>query len=165
MTSSIEDNIFREYSKQNDKYYATENFYVSEEIDGKLYFNNFNVKKIIPYNNVYILTDINDDNIFLDRYIDLIIISNISFSLEDIHVNKADIIKRFIQNDKIIDNKLFEDLYFNEDFSKKINIELPKNYNNKKIFFEDVNIIKKYLFKVNFSQLSRNFSQETNILE
>lgn len=162
MTSPIEDNIFREYLKKNDKYYATCNFYISEEIDGKLCFNNFDIKKFTPYNeNVYILTQPNNNNIFLDRYIDLIIISNISFSLDDININKSDIIKKFMENNKIIDNKLFEDLYFNEDFSKKINLELPKKYNNKNIFLEDVNVIKKYLFKINLSQLSRNFNQET----
>jgi hypothetical protein len=65
-----------------------------------------------------------------------------------------------IDYDIIIDEKLLEDLYFNEDFSKKINLELPKKYNNQKIILEDINIDKIYLFKINLLELNRNFEEE-----
>lgn len=171
----IKDFIFREYQKKNEKYFATNNFYISDEIEnGKIGFNSFDInliyqnnnlcEKIIPYNdNIYILSKINNNQIFLERYVDLILISNISFSLEEIYINKNEIIKKFNENDEIIDEKLFEDLYFNKDFSNKINIELPKKYNNKKVILEDIDINKKYLFKVKFLELTRNYYEENKI--
>ena len=86
--------------------------------------------------------------------------SNISFTLEDTQINKNDIIKKMLETDTLIDEKLFEDLYYNENFSKKINVELPKNYNNKKIILEDIEIEKTYLFKVEIIELNRNFHHE-----
>jgi hypothetical protein len=162
--------IFRQFEKKKDKFIATNNFYMSEEVDdGKLEFNSFNTsnyfnksnEKIIPYNenNVYLLVN-NKNNNSLKKYIDLTVISNISFSLEDININKTDIIKRMVESDVIIDEKLLEDLYFNQDFSKKINLELPKKYNNQKIILEDINIDKIYLFKINLLELNRNFEEE-----
>jgi hypothetical protein len=162
--------IFRQFEKKKDKFIATNNFYMSEEVDdGKLEFNSFNTsnyfnksnEKIVPYNenNVYLLIN-NKTNNSLKKYIDLIVISNISFSLEDININKSDIIKKMIESDVIIDEKLLEDLYFNQDFSKKINLELPKKYNNQKIILEDINIDKIYLFKINLLELNRNFQEE-----
>lgn len=162
--------IFRQFEKKKDKFIATNNFYMSEEVDdGKLEFNSFNTsnyfnksnEKIVPYNenNVYLLVN-NKNNNSLKKYIDLTVISNISFSLEDININKSDIIKRMVESDVIIDEKLLEDLYFNQDFSKKINLELPKKYNNQKIILEDINIDKIYLFKINLLELNRNFEEE-----
>ena len=162
--------IFRQFEKKKDKFIATNNFYMSEEVDdGKLEFNSFNTsnyfnksnEKIIPYNenNVYLLVN-NKNNNSLKKYIDLTVISNISFSLEDININKSDIIKKMIDSDVIIDEKILEDLYFNQDFSKKINLELPKKYNNQKIILEDINIDKIYLFKINLLELNRNFEEE-----
>jgi hypothetical protein len=162
--------IFRQFEKKKDKFIATNNFYMSEEVDdGKLEFNSFNTsnyfnksnEKIVPYNenNVYLLVN-NKSNNSLKKYIDLTVISNISFSLEDININKLDIIKKMVESDIIIDEKLLEDLYFNQDFSKKINLELPKKYNNQKIILEDINIDKIYLFKINLLELNRNFEEE-----
>ena len=162
--------IFRQFEKKKDKFIAKNNFYMSEEVDdGKLEFNSFNIsnyfnksnEKIVPYNenNVYLLVN-NKSNNFLKKYIDLTVISNISFSLEDININKSDIIKKMLESDIMIDEKLLEDLYFNEDFSKKINLELPKKYNNQKIILEDINIDKIYLFKINLLELNRNFEEE-----
>jgi hypothetical protein len=162
--------IFRQFEKKKDKFIATNNFYMSEEVDdGKLEFNSFNTsnyfnksnEKIIPYNenNVYLLVNNRSTN-SLKKYIDLTVISNISFSLEDININKSDIIKKMVESDVIIDEKLLEDLYFNQDFSKKINLELPKKYNNQKIILEDINIDKIYLFKINLLELNRNFQEE-----
>jgi hypothetical protein len=164
---NIRNNIFREYYKVGDEYCAINKFYVSEDIDDKIVFRTFesNVlnesnEKIIPFSeNVYISTNSN-----FEKYIDLIVISNISFSLEDININKSEIIKKIMENDVVIDEKLFEDLYFNEEFSNKIDIQLPKKYNNKKIILEDIDICKKYLFKINILELSRSFYQENNLL-
>lgn len=172
---NIKNYIFREFIKENDKYIATNKFYISNEIDnGIIGFNNFDIlyqnhnvcEKITPYNEgIYIYSEIkNNNDILLKKYIDLIIISNISFSLEDIHINKTEIIKKFIEDDKTIDDKLFEELYFNNFFSEKINIELPKKYNNKKIIIENIEINKKYLFKINFLELNRTFYQENNLI-
>jgi len=191
---NIKNYIFREYEKKKDKFVATNKFFISEEVEGgKIEFNEFNIKelyqnidgydkiklnymkkniyqKIIPYSedeNIYISINNKsylEDNFIINRYIELILISNISFSLDDININKNEIINKMIKNDVIIDEYLFEDLYYNEDFSKKINLELPKKYNNKKIILEDMDVDKKYLFKINIHELNRSFSEENNIL-
>ena len=164
---NIENFIFREYKNKDDKFIATNNFYFSGEFDdGRIGFfsldNDLIHNKIIPYNeNLYILKSIkNNNNSLIDKYIDLILISNISFLLEDININKTEIIKKFIERDELIDEKLFEDLYFNENFSKKINIELPKKYNDKKVILENIEINKKYLFRINFIELNYKFNEE-----
>jgi hypothetical protein len=160
---NIKNYIFREYEKKKDKFVATNKFFISEEVDGgKIEFNGFNInelyqnthyydkiklnsnkkniyQKIIPYSedeNIYISINNKsclEDNFILNKYIELILISNISFSLDDININKNEIINKIMENDIIIDDYLFEDLYYNEDFSKKINLELPKKYNDKKL--------------------------------
>jgi hypothetical protein len=166
--NNSKNHIFREYIKNNDKFIATEHFYISEEVDDeKLGFykfensNNYSLK-IIPFenNNIDIYQLLKENQ--LEYYIDLILISNISFTLEDTQINKSDIIKKMIETDKFIDEKLFEDLYYNETFSKKINLELPINKFdiNKKIVLEDIDIKKIYLFKVHIVELNRNFYQE-----
>ena len=191
---NIKNYIFREYEKKKDKFVATNKFFISEEVDGgKIEFNGFNInelykntdgydktklnsmkkniyQKIIPYSedeNIYISINNKsclEDNFIINRYIELILISNISFSLDDININKNDIINKILKNDSTIDEYLFEDLYYNEDFSKKINLELPKKYNDKKIILEDIDVDKKYLFKINIHELNRSFSEENNIL-
>ena len=163
--------IFREYIKKNESFIATNKFFISHEIDGGMIefrmcdVNSIN-EKITPY--------IHDENIYIsmkdsrtinfDNYIDLVIISNISFSIDDTKIEKKIIINKFIENDCDIDDKLFEELYFNNDFSKKINIQLPKKYNNKKVILENIEIEKKFLFKINFIELNRNFYQEKYII-
>lgn len=167
-------NIFREYLINNDSFIATNKFFISQENDnGLIEFRIFNVnsinEKLTPY-----LCDTSDTNIYIsmkkssnlnfDNYIDLVTISDITFSIDDIKIEKRTIIKKFIENDCEINDKLFEELYFNTDFSKKINIELPKKYNNKNIILENMDIKKKFLFKVDFIELNRNFYQENNII-
>jgi len=166
--------IFREYIKKNESFIATNKFYMSHEIDGGMIefricdLNSIN-EKITPY-----IYDLNDMNIYIsmkdsmsinfDNYIDLFTISDISFSIDDIKIEKKMIINKFIENDCDIDDKLFEELYFNNDFSKKIDIELPKKYNNKKVILKNMEIEKKFLFKINFLELNRNFCKENNII-
>ncbi len=168
-------NIFREYLINNDSFIATNKFFISHENDnGMIEFRIFNVnsinEKLTPYlsdTNIYIsMKDPEKKSSYLNfyNYIDLVTISDITFSIDDIKIEKRTIIKKFIENDCEINDKLFEELYFNTDFSKKINIELPKKYNNKKIFLENIDIEKKYLFKIDFIELNRNFYQENNII-
>jgi hypothetical protein len=165
-TKSIEDtykyylnkkNMFREFVKEDELYIATNNFYVSDEVDdGRLEFNN-NIEKIKPYNNIY-MELYNDNNLF-KNYINLVLISNISFNLDEININKFDIIKKFIDSDIEIEEKILEDFYYNNVFSKKINKELPNNFNNK-IIMEGMN--NKYLFKINIDELYKNIYYENN---
>jgi hypothetical protein len=174
-------NIFREYLINNDSFIATNKFFISQENDnGMIEFRIFNVnsinEKLTPYLcDTYDSNDINiyismknslysNENSNFDNYIDLVTISDITFSIDDIKIEKRTIIKKFIENDCEINDKLFEELYFNTDFSKKINIELPKKYNNKNIILENMDIKKKFLFKVDFIELNRNFYQENNII-
>lgn len=158
--------IFREYYKENDNFIAKNKFYVSEDVDNGVFIelnNNSNVEKIIPYSknkDIYISTN----ESCLENYINLIILSNISFSLDDINIKKTDLLNKIIENDTEIDEKLLEDIYYNKDFSKKINLELPKKYNNKEIILEDIEINKKYLFKINFIELNNNFEKENCLL-
>lgn len=147
--------IFREFLKENNRFIALNNFYVSDEIDkGRLEFNN-SIEKITPFNNIY-MEIYNRDNLF-KNYINLITISNISFSLDDLNINKFDIIKKFIDNDLEIEEKLLEDLYYNNLFSEKIDIEIPNKYNTK-IIMEEMN--KKYLFKIDIEKLHQNMNEE-----
>ena len=127
------------------------------------------VESIKKHKNLRISCDLHDSFSHLNsptnknKYIDLTLVSNISFTIDDININKNDIIQKFIENDSEIDEKLFEDLYYNKDFSNKINIELPKKYNDKKIIIEGIEADKKYLFKINFIELNCGFYEENNL--
>lgn len=167
-------NIFREFKKCEDKFLATNKFFISEEIDGgKFQFSEFDInkkirdnQKIIPYsgnNDIYVSLN-KENNILNNNYIDLILISNVSFSLDDTHIYNTEIIKKCIESDGEINEKIFEDIYYNNEFSKKINLELPKKYNNKKIILENVDVNKKYLFKISFMELNKNSIFENNRL-
>lgn len=150
--------IFREFEKKSDKFIATNNFFLSKINDNNdiIYTSlNKNDKILKPYSNIY-----NDE---MNNYIDLIVPYNISFTLDDININKHQILNKFLENDKNIDETLLNDLYYNNEFSKKINIELPKKYNNKTIYLENMDITKKYLFKMNILELKKSCNEEYNI--
>lgn len=150
--------IFREFEKKSDKFIATNNFFLSKINDNNdiIYTSlNKNDKILKPYSNIY-----NDE---MNNYIDLIVPYNISFTLDDININKYQILNKFLENDKNIDETLLNDLYYNNEFSKKINIELPKKYNNKTIYLENMDITKKYLFKMNILELKKSCNEEYNI--
>lgn len=151
---NIVNNMFREYEKKGDSFYATNRFYLSEKYEEKYFFQEIEKNdKIIPYNNnIFIMINKNNSK----KYIDLTLLSNISFSLDDIQINKSELIHKIIENDSIMEETLLDDLYFNEEFSKKINLELPVKYNNKKIILEDMDIEKKYLFKINIIELNNS---------
>jgi hypothetical protein len=143
--------IFREFLKKKDIFIATNNFYLSYEIDDQKKKEFINEKnKIIPYNNIHI--EMLNNNLI--NYIHLILISNISFYLNDININKYQIIKKFIEQDIDIENELLKDLYYNNDFSEKINVKIP----NKTILNNNLN--KKYLFKIELNELHQNIQYE-----
>jgi hypothetical protein len=154
---SSKNKIFREFEKKSDKFIATNHFFISKINDNNdiIYTClNKNDKILKPYSNIY-----NDE---MNNYIDLIVPYNISFTLDDININKHQILNKFLENDKNIDETLLNDLYCNNEFSKKINIELPKKYNNKTIYLENMDVTKKYLFKMNILELKKSCNQEYN---
>lgn len=169
-----ENNIFREFEKIKDKYIAKNNFYISCEVDSDRYeFKEVDIIslykkndiKLIPYsnNNLYVMVDNKYLNNTLQKkeYIDLIIIKNISFTLNEVQINKNDLLKKFINNDSNIDEKIIEDIYYNKDFSKKIKLNIPQKYNYS---IENKNISKKYFFKINLIEINQSFYQENNKL-
>ncbi len=165
--NDVKNYIFREFQKKEDNFIATNNFYTSEEIDNKkVQFNSMDTEeRIIPCanNDVYISIknniDEETDNFITKTYIDLILLSNITLTLDDIKINKTELIHKILSSDMTLEERLFEDLYFNEEFSNKINLELPKKYNDSKIIIEDIEVHKKYLFKINILELNRTFYQ------
>ena len=164
--------IFREYKKDENQFIATNNFFISEEIDDKiefirkdLYSNNVYLEKITPcYENIYVSQDgyrtYTDTLSYLDqRYINLVVISNISFNLDETNIFQRDIVKRIIKNDKLINENLF-DSYESTDNIKTL--EIPTKYNDKKIILDNVRLNKKYLFKVGFNESYQNIGIVSN---
>lgn len=143
--------VYREFEKIDDKFIATNHFFVSLNKNEFITLNKSIFQKIIPHSENLYVHIYNNQN----SYINLILISNISFSLNDNNINKVNIIKKYIDYDTDIDDNLLEDLYYNETFAKKINMQLPINNN--------INIKKKYLFKINIIELNQSFYQENNI--
>lgn len=165
---NITNYIFREFEKKNHLFIATDKFFISEEIDNEmLEFNTFNINNSSINKNIYerIIPDSNNKNIYIltnsiyNKYIDLILVSNISFSFNDINIDVKDIINKTLVNNSEFNEKIFEDLYYNNEFSNKINLELPYKY--KENLYEDSNIVKKYLFKIDLNNLdSISYQQE-----
>lgn len=158
--------IYREFEKKDEKFIATNDFFISEEIDDGnieyINYNNINIK-MVPYlknNNIY--EYLNDKN--SGKYCKLIVLSNIEFQIDEININKNEIIKKFIDNDISIDEDFFEDLYYNDVFSKKINIELPDKYKfknkNINVILDKKNILIKYLFRIEFNELTNEYNNE-----
>lgn len=146
--------IFREYKKNGDAFIASNHFYTLSMENNKLCFQQLQSSNCMNEvdNQLY---EFKGDRIYNDissyiekKYIHLCIIQDIEFSIEDLHINKQELFKRFIEKDIQINQELLEDIYYNQDFSKKINIDLQKV--SKQI--ED-NIEKKYLFKINLKEL------------
>jgi len=148
----IKKTIYREYEKINNKFIAVDKFFISEEVDKNRfeyiqYYSNKESERIIPVDNNSFYLSIDKNKLKNKNFLDLIILSNVCFSLDENNINKNDIIKKYMDsnyetNDSF--NRLLEDIYYNNDFSKKINIELPSKYVN------DTNLKKKYLFKVDY---------------
>ena len=116
-------------------------------------------EKIVPYDDNLYVRQMNEEE-KNKEYINLLVLSDISFSINDEIINKNEIIKKFIDNDndgKCDISNFFEDMYYNEEFSKKINIEVPKMIESSEN--------KKYLFKISFVESSVSFFEENNRIE
>jgi len=132
--------ILREYEKILDNFIATNRFYISEDIDNNIELYEFNINKNEIINKIEYLND------------EFIIISDISLLLYDTKINKNDLMNIFIKNSININENLLEDFYFNNKFSKKINIEIPPKYRIKLTNFK-----KKYLFKIKLIEINQDF--------
>ena len=93
--------------------------------------------------------------------INLITIQNISFSYDEHTLKQNDIIKRFFYNDQQIDDSFLEDTYYNESFSKKVQLNLPIEF--KQELTIDVN--KRYLFRVHSIEIDSELGKENYCLE
>ena len=180
--------IYREFEKKCDKFIATTNFFISEEIDNGnieyIQYDYYNMnKKMIPYlenNNIYSYINNSNSNSYsnsnsnsnsnpninsttLDvEYYKLIVLSDIKFYIDEININKSEIIKRFIDNDLAINEDFVQDIYCNDNFSNKINIKLPDKYKykNKNITLTESNIPIKYLFRIELLELTSEYTKE-----
>lgn len=146
--------IFREYKKNDEIFSASKNFYIVSTEDNRLCFKQLQSSNCINEvdNQLY---EFKGERIYDEissyiekKYIHLCVIQDIEFSMEDLHINKQELFKRFIENDIEINQELLEDIYYNQDFSKKINIDLQKVSKQT----EDT-IEKHYLFKINLKEL------------
>ena len=146
--------IFREYKKNGDVFIASKDFYTVSTEDNRLCFQQLQSSNCINEvdNQLYEFKGeriYNEISSYIEKkYIHLCVIQDIEFSMEDLHINKQELFKRFIENDIEINQELLEDIYYNQDFSKKINIDLQKV--SKQI--EDT-IEKHYLFRINLKEL------------
>ena len=152
-------NIYREFEKINDKYIATNNFFIS--CDNNLEdceFEKIDINSLCKKNDIKFIPCSNNNDLYIsinntckEEYIDLILIKNVSFSIDELQINKNDLLKKFINNDSYKDEKIIEDIYYNKNFSKKIKLQIPVKNNSYK------NISKKYLFKINMFELNQSF--------
>jgi hypothetical protein len=153
--------IFREYKKNGDVFIASKNFYTLSMVENRLCFQQLQSSNCINEvdNQLFEFKGeriYNEISSYIEKkYIHLCVIQDIEFSIEDIHINKQELFKRFIENDIEINQELLEDIYYNQDFSKKINIDLQ--IVSKQI--EDT-IEKRYLFKINLKELQCSTSVE-----
>lgn len=143
--------IFREYVKENNKFVATNNYFVSDNDSDSKYIKtqgNSNEKYIEKKNNRYVIHyEINykDSEIISEtKEVDLILIKNI-----DLEMNNETIdIKKLIKSNEINNNDcdlLLQDLYFNTFYYDKFDIKI----NNKNITNS-----KKYLFKIKKGEIN-----------
>ena len=167
--------IYREFEKKCDKFIATTNFFISEEIDNGsieyIQYDYYNMnKKMIPYlqnDNIYSYINNNSNSYSKsttldEEYYKLIVLSDIKFYIDEININKSEIIKRFLDNDLAINEDFVEDIYCNDNFCNKINIKLPDKYKykNKNITLTESNIPIKYLFRIELLELTSEYSKE-----
>lgn len=150
--AKIEKNeMFREYVKENNKFIATNNYFVSDNNSDSKYIKiqgNSNEKYIEKRNNRYVIHyEINykDSEIISEtKEVDLMIIKNI-----DLEMNNETIdIKKLIKSNEINNNEcdmLLQDLYFNTFYYDKFDIKI----NNKNICTS-----KKYLFKIKKGEIN-----------
>lgn len=161
--------VYREFIKLNDTFMATNNFFLSDEIDNnRINFNKISISKqkeilfdvgnnIYEYNGPRIYNE--NESYLLKELINLIVICDIEFNIDEINIEKKEIFKKFIENEKNINENLFTDIYYNENFSNKINFDLPETKNE---LMKNKDIGKKYLFKIKINELDCNYFVEAN---
>ena len=88
------------------------------------------------------------------QFIDLVVLDDISFNLDETEIDKHDLLNKIFVNDLYIDNKLLEKLYYNKEFTSSINFDFPIKY-------LDENIQNKFLFKIDFTE---SYVYKKNIL-
>ena len=166
LTNVQQNSIYREYKKVDDIFIANNDFYISTmNQNNKISYININSKtnliqeiqdNIFEYNGDRVYTNINS---YIDkRIINLLVINDIEFNINETNINKQELFKKYIENEKKINDLLLEDIYFNEEFSNKMNISLPLSYKNINNTME-----KKYLFKIKLNELQRSYFVENNI--
>lgn len=167
--------VYREYKKEDDVFIAENNFYTlhinndNNKEDNKLSYRKINsktntIKKIsdtiFEYNGERIYSK---NHSYIDkRMIELLVIDDIELNIEELNINKKELFKKYIENEKKINDLLLQDIYYNEKFSNKINVELP----NSKKYIENTieNVIeKKYLFKIKINELQCSYFVENNV--
>lgn len=146
--------IFREYKKENDRFLATDNIFVSDYnniSENKKYIKicGHNNEKFIEKNKeIYTIHyDICYDRANINKKtqeISLMIIKNI-----DLEINTDSIdIKELLKDDKMSNNEcdeLLQDLYFNPFYYEKFNSKCREN---------NMNSSKKYFFKIKKGEIN-----------
>ena len=170
LKKSYKNFIYREYKKEDDVFIAENNFYTLHiNNNNKLSYRKINSKtnsikkindSIFEYNGERIYTE---NHSYIDKkMIELLVIDDIELNIEELNINKKELFKKYIENEKKINDLLLQDIYYNEKFSNKINVELP----NSKKYIENTieNVIeKKYLFKIKINELQCSYFVENNI--
>ena len=137
--------LFREYKKSQNKFIATNNFFISshgnnsnEEKYIKIYGNN-NEKYIEKKNNSYfIYYDINYKDSEIINHVketNLIVLKNLNLETNNDLID----IKNLIKGEKISNNEcdeLIKDLYFNSVNFQKFNLKNREDNTNKKYLFK-----------------------------
>lgn len=166
LTNVQQNFIYREYRKKDDIFIANNDFYISTiNKNNKISYRNINSKtnliqeiqdNIFEYNGYRVYTDTNS---YIDkRIINLLVINDIEFNIDELNINKQELFKKYIETEKKINDLLLEDIYFNEEFSNKMNISLPLSYKNINDTME-----KKYLFKIKLNELQCSYFVENSI--
>lgn len=161
-----QNSIYREYRKDGDIFIANNDFYISTiNENNKISYRNINSKtnliqeiqdNIFEYNGDRVYNDMNS---YIDkRIINLLVINDIEFNINETNINKQELFKKYIEKEKKINDLLLEDIYFNEEFSNKINISLPLSFKNINDTME-----KKYLFKIKLNELQCSYFVENSI--
>lgn len=160
--------VYREYERDgNDHFHATPRFYMLKDgaFESSIDFyqnDDFHQKEQIIYcpekDSYYIsyhsIYNENDIEVKEKEFIDLYPILDCSFSLNHHILSKHDILQQYIVENKEIYPKLLKDLYENTYYAiynPKLSIQ---NENMKQ------KMKKKYIFKINISEFSKNISSE-----
>ncbi len=148
------DKVLREFKRVGDSFIALDNFYhMNKDLSlGDIKYESdlfkFCENKRLYYQDVL---KINDSIEFIDKeYYDIFIINDIQFDFHDVKFSKQELIIKLCLLNVELDNKLIQDLYCDTYYHFKPHEKLPDLIQN---------INKKYLFLVNYNELSSPISQ------